>query len=87
MASFKPVIVQFVPDVVQVAPVLEVTVYPVIALPPLEVGAVQDITELLFPPEVAAIEVGAPGSSAVVALAELDDNEVPAAFVAVTVKV
>ena len=78
---------QVVDVVVQVAPVLEVTVYPVIVEPPFEVGAVQEITDCFISPELAVTDVGAPGIFAVVALADEDAGEVPAIFIAFTVKV
>jgi hypothetical protein len=54
-------IVQLVVLDVQVAPVFEVTVYPVIAEPPLDDGAVHEITDCWFPFEEAVTLVGASG--------------------------
>ena len=68
-------------------PGLEVTVYRVIALPPLEAGAVK-LTVAWALPGVAEAPVGAPGTVAGVTEFEgADDGPVPAALVAVTVKV
>ena len=59
-----------------------------IAVPPLELGAVHETTEEPLALEVAVTLVGAPGAVAGVAEAEAIDAElVPAALVAVTVKV
>ena len=63
----------------------DVTVYPVIALPPLETGAVHE-TVACPSPGVAVTLVGAPGTVAGVTGAEgVDADPVPIAFVAVTV--
>lgn len=65
----------------------EVTVYAVIALPPLDPGAVQLICEeaLATVPET---DVGAPGRAPAVTLLDaLEAAEFPAAFVATTVYV
>jgi len=74
--------------VVQVlAPGLDMTVYPVMAAPPLEAGAVQETVPWVYPPT-AVTPVGGPG--AVAGIAGADGAEaalVPTAFVAVTVKV
>jgi hypothetical protein len=67
-----------------------VTVYPVIGLPPFDIGAVQD-TDADALPAVAVTAVGAPGAVAGatgVTLADAaDDAPAPTAFVAVTVNV
>jgi len=86
----KPVNVQevlavFVHDAGAVTAGEEVTVYPVIALPPLDPGAVQLICEeaLATVPET---DVGGPGGAAAVTLLDaLEAAEFPAAFVATTV--
>jgi hypothetical protein len=75
------------PALVSVPPAgLDVTVYPVIAVPPLETGAVKvTVAEAL--PAVATTEVGAPGT--VVGVMELDGEDaadVPTPLVAVAVK-
>ena len=61
----------------------EVTVYPVIALPPFDPGAVQLTTDdaLATVPET---PVGAPGTVLGVTLADVPALEVPIAFVALT---
>jgi hypothetical protein len=80
--------VVLVPAVLAVIPPgVEVTVYPVIALPPLSAGAVQLTPAEAFP-AVAVTLVGAPGTAIGVTL--LDAAEAgpsPAAFVATTVNV
>src|ERR1035437_3034199 len=64
-----------------------VTVYPVIAEPPLLTGAVHDTTAWAFP-GVAVTAIGAPGTVlGVTAALALDAGEVPAALAAVTVNV
>ena len=66
----------------------EVTLYPVMADPPLEADAVHDTTELALALDVAVTPVGAAASVAGVTLLEAADaTPVPAALVAVTVKV
>jgi len=85
------------PTTVQVnAPVVEhvaplgaaVTVYPVIAAPPFEAGAVHDTTDDASRADVAVGRDGAPGIVEGTAAAEAADaTEVPFAFVAVTVNV
>ena len=55
--------------------------------PPFEVGAAQAITDCFEAPKLAVTDVGAPGTPAVVALAEEEATEVPTPFVATTVKV
>lgn len=84
----RPLTVQEVVAVVQTNPPGdEVTVYPVIELPPLDPGAVQLTTDdaLATVPET---PVGAPGGPAGVTLLDaLEADEFPAAFVATTVKV
>jgi hypothetical protein len=58
-------------------PGVEVTVYPVIALPPLDPGAFQ-LTEVEALPGVAPVIVGAPGGPAGVTLDEaVDAREFP----------
>ena len=65
----------------------EVAVYPVIALPPLDPGAVQLIAEEAFP-VVPDTLVGDPGGAAAVTLLEaVESTEFPAAFVARTLYV
>ena len=67
---------------------LAVTVYPVIAEPPSDAGAVQDTTLCAFAPLVPDTLVGRPGVvRGVTELDALDALLVPAAFVAVTVNV
>ena len=75
--------------VVQVfAPGDDVTVYPVIAAPPFETGAVQETTDWTFSFEVALTAVGAPGTVVGIAAAEAADaTDEPLGFVAVTVNV
>ena len=69
-------------------PGLEVTVYPEMAAPPVETGAVQDTTDWALPLEDAVTPVGAPGTVAGMAGAEAADaGPVPAELVAVTVNV
>ena len=90
MALVSPVTVQVsAVVVVQVfAPGDEVTVYPVIAAPPFETGAVQETTEAVLRFEPASTTVGAPGMVDGVADDEATDStEVPLTFVAVTVNV
>ena len=66
---------------------LEVTVYPVIALPPLLAGAVNATVACVLP-AVAVTAVGAPGTVMGVTLFEGAEGALePAAFVATTVKV
>jgi len=85
----RPVTVQLVDAVVQVnEPGDDVTVYPVIAEPPDEAGALQDTTDWAFAFAVADTEVGAPGAVAGTTAPEaVDGDPGPAAFVAVTVNV
>lgn len=65
----------------------EETLYPVIADPPSEVGALQVITASVFP-AVADTPVGAPGTVRGVIAEDGDDgSEMPAPFRATTVKV
>jgi hypothetical protein len=61
VVSVKPVIVQFVDEVEQVWPPLDVTVYSVIAEPPSDVGALQETTDCLLSFEVAETLRGTPG--------------------------
>jgi hypothetical protein len=79
--------VQLVLVVEQVAPLLAVTVYPVIDEPPSDAGAVQETTDSFVAFALALTEVGASGLPLVVAEAVLEDDPVPKVFVAVTVKV
>ena len=66
----------------------EVTVYPVMAAPPLLTGAVQATVDLALAFEVADTAVGAPGTAAGTAGADAaDEGPVPAELVAETVKV
>jgi len=85
----RPVTVQVVVAVVQVnEPGVEVTVYELIAAPPVETGAAHDTTDDAFPAPVALTAVGAPGTVDGTTAAEADEAEpVPEAFVAVTVNV
>ena len=65
----------------------DVTVYPVIVLPPLEAGAT-NVTVACALPGVAEADVGAPGTVVGITAVEADDAApVPAMLVAVTVKV
>jgi hypothetical protein len=65
----------------------EVTVYELIAAPPLEAGADQLTDACPFPP-VAVTLVGAPGGAAGITLLEGEEAEpIPAELLAVTVKV
>jgi hypothetical protein len=69
-------------------PGFDVTVYPLIAAPPVVVGAFHDTTETPFAPEVAVTPVGAPGAAAGTAGADaVEAVPVPDALVAVTVNV
>jgi hypothetical protein len=85
----RPVTVQVLAEVVQVNdPGVEVTVYPVIAAPPVEDGAVQDTTDRPLALDLADTPVDAPGT--VEGTAALDAAEallVPIGFVAVTLNV
>ena len=85
----RPVTVQLVELVEHVnEPGVEVTVYPVIAAPPVLTGAVHDTTDSPFAAPVALTAVGAPGTVEGVAAADADeDAPVPDSFVAVTVNV
>jgi hypothetical protein len=75
------------PPVAVKPPIFEVTVYVVITEPPFETGALNEMVACPFP-ETATTEVGAPGVVAgVTALLVEDCVLVPAALVAVTVKV
>ena len=75
------------PPVAVNPPVLEVTVYEVIAEPPFETGAV-NVTVACPLPAVAVPIVGAPGTVAgTTELLVAEEVLVPIAFVAVTVKV
>ena len=75
--------------VVQVfAPGDEVTVYPVIAEPPVLAGAVQETVDVVFRFDEPRTDVGAPGTVEGTAAADAAEaTEVPLGFVAVTVKV
>ena len=65
-----------------------VTVYPVIAAPPVEPGAVHETTDWAFALLVAETPVGAPGTVDGVALEDATEAApVPDAFVAVAVNV
>jgi hypothetical protein len=69
-------------------PGLEVTVYPVMAAPPLDTGAVQDTTDCVLAFDVAVTAVGAPGVVAGTAAGEAtEDGPAPKLVEAVTVKV
>jgi hypothetical protein len=68
-------------------PGVEVAVYPVIVVPPLDAGAVKEMVACELP-AVADAAVGAPGTVVGVTAVEADEAApVPAALVAVTVKV
>ena len=87
----RPVSVVDVPATVALAPAgLEVTVYEVMALPPLLAGALQE-TDAEALPAVAVTAVGAPGTVAGatgVTLLDASEGELlPTAFVAMTVNV
>jgi hypothetical protein len=87
----NPVMTPFVEVVFTFAPPgLAVTVYPRIAEPPFEAGADHVITAWPLP-AVAEAPVGAPGAlggtTGVIGEEELDADDVPALFVAVTVNV
>ena len=88
MSLVSPVTVQVVVMVVQVRPPgVEVTVYPVMAEPPSETGAVQVTVDAVFWPEFAAAPVGAPGT--VAGVTDTGGEGMPTgvtAFSAVTVK-
>ncbi len=86
----RPVIAHVnVPVVVHtLLPGVEVTLYPVIAAPPSETGAVQVIVERPDSAPVAATPLAAPGTVDGVAVFDGSDAlPVPALFVAVTVNV
>jgi hypothetical protein len=86
----RPVTVQVsAPVVEQLAPPrFAVTVYPVIAAPPFETGAFQEIVEVVFAYDVARTVVGTPGTVDGTAAADAAEaTEVPLGFVAVTVNV
>lgn len=69
-------------------PGLDVTVYPVMAVPPSDAGALNVMLASLLVPAVAVPIVGAPGVVHVVTLLDADEaDDVPIAFVAVTVNV
>jgi hypothetical protein len=80
--------VQVVVAVVQVnEPGVDVTVYELIAAPPLD-GAVHDTTDWAFTAPVALTAVGTPGTVEGTTAAEADEAApAPEAFVAVTVNV
>src|SRR5665213_272194 len=87
----KPVTVQLVVvplAVVQVWPPLEVTVY-LVRADPFDAAAVQDTTDWVLALDVAFTAVGAPGTvfAGTTALDALEEPLVPAALVAVTLKV
>ena len=88
MPLARPVTVQDSPVVEHVAPPgLAVTVYPVIADPPLEFGVAHDTVAWPLP-DVAVTPVGAPGTVAGIVEAEgAEARLVPIALVALTVKV
>jgi hypothetical protein len=85
----RPATAQLVELVVQVnEPGVEVTVYELIAAPPVLAGAVQDRTDDAFAAPVALTAVGAPGTVEGTTAADADEAEpVPDTFVAVTVNV
>ena len=91
MPLVRPVSVADVPATVALAPAgLEVTVYEVMALPPLLAGALQE-TDAEALPAVAVTAVGAPGTVAgATGVTLLDASEgalLPTALLATTVKV
>ena len=88
MPLARPVTVQDSPVVEHVAPPgLAVTVYLVIADPPLEFGAAHD-TVAWPSPDVAVTPVGAPGTATGIVDAEgVEARLLPTALVATTVKV
>jgi hypothetical protein len=81
--------VQLVDAVVHVnEPGVEVTVYELIAAPPVDTGAVHDTTDWAFAAPVALTAVGAPGTVDGTTAADADEAEpVPETFVAVTLNV
>ena len=81
-------VVEVLPALLSTPPAgFEMTVYPVIALPPLLTGAVKLTLAWALPP-VAVTSVGAPGGVAGVTLFEASEGTLePIAFVATTVKV
>jgi hypothetical protein len=85
----RPVTVHDVDAVVHVnEPGVDVTVYPVIAAPPVLAGAIQDTTDWVLAFEAPDTEVGAPGTVDGVTAAEaVEATPVPLAFVAVTLNV
>ena len=85
----RPVTVQLVVAVEQVKPPGdETTVYPLMAAPPLDDGAVHDTTDWVLAFDVAVTAVGAVGTVAGVAGADgLEAALVPAELVAVTANV
>ena len=90
MPLVNPEMVQVVAVVVvQVfAPGEDVTVYPVMAAPPFNAGAVHEITDVVLRFEVASTAVGAPETVDGTAAAEAAEaTDVPLGFVAVTVNV
>jgi hypothetical protein len=83
----RPVTVQLVVEVVQVKrPGVEVTVYPVIAEPPLLAGADQEMV-IDESPNTASTDVGASGAAAGVIAPEVTDPPSPTALEAYTEKV
>ncbi len=89
MPLVNPETVHEVPPVEQVAPPGDaVAVYPVMAEPPVEAGAVQDTTDWVLALDVAVTPVGAPGVVAGMAAAEAADaGPAPTLVEAVTVNV
>jgi hypothetical protein len=84
----RPVIdAEVAPPVLTVVPAEDVTVYPVIGLPPLDAGAAH-VTTAVPSPAVAATETGAPGALGRTTGAEgAEAGLLPRAFFAVTVNV
>ena len=71
-----------------VGPSEDFTIYPVMALPPLLVGACQETVSWFATVEVAVIVVGVLGTVVIkIAVDAADARDVPAAFVARTVNV
>jgi len=78
--------VVFVHDAGAVTPGDDVTVYPVIAFPPFDAGALQLTTDDAFA-TVAETFVGAPGTVLGVTDVDVPASELPVALVAITLNV
>src|SRR6202521_769133 len=68
-------------------PAVEVTVYPLIALPPVFAGADQDTVADMFPPTAEMFAGGSGTATGTTALEGADAGPAPMAFMAVTAKV